>query len=311
MRKKRAKESEIDKYKRQFLTDAFRHTPHHVAIKIAKAIKSDKLVQYGYRSRQEELSKAQLKIYSEQEVVKYKKVLQDTKLWHGSGRYQHSDSKTVDVLSQIVISGGLKAFPDSYAVILGGKDMVSVSATTIRIIARCYADMHGRGALEANRYGSSLWWLSYYSVSFIAQVFTKNALTMARNYKKWHQATSDIQGERTWGKKVNKNAKLVWDVFGIGSDIPDNYPILIGIKDQVDTAMLPEAIAKTEVRFTRLVSVKDFTHLEVPEEKVPEIEALLVQAKLTIPVFPIELGEYVASKQSIAKLLRAHSRSRS
>jgi peptidyl-tRNA hydrolase len=303
MAKKRATQSEIDKYKRQFLNDILNNVPHHAAIKMAKAIKSDKLVQYGYRSRQEELSKMALKVYSEQEVTTYTKALQEAKLWHGTGRYQHNGSETQDVLSQIIISGGLKPVPDSYAVILGGRGMASISATRIRIVARCYADIHGKGELEANRYGSSLWWLSYYCVPFFVQIFTKNAINMARNYKKWHQATSNIHGERTWGKKVNKNAKRVWDVFGLGSDIPGNYPILVGIKGQVDTALLPDAIAKTEVRFTHLVSMSDFTHLEVPEEKVSETEMILTQAKLPIPVFPIELGEYVASKQSIAELL--------
>lgn len=303
MTKKRATTSAVDKYRRLFLAGAFRHLPHHVALKTAKVIKNDQLVQYQYRNLQAELAKTPLKIYSEKEVAIYTKALQKTKLWHGTGRYQHGGSKIVDVLSQIVVSGGLKAFPDAYAFILGGEHMVSVSATQIRTMARCYADMHGKGALEANRYGSSLWWLSYYSVPFFAQAFIKNALSMAQNYRKWHQATSNIQGERTWGKKVNKNAKYVWDVFGLGSDIPGNYPILIGIKCQVGTTMVPDAIAKTEVRFTHLVSVRDFTHLEVPEEKVPETEMLVAQAKLAIPVFPIELGEYVASKQSIAKLI--------
>lgn len=296
-------QSEIDKYKRQFLSDTLKNILYHATVKMARVVKSDKLVQYGYRSRQDQLNKAPLKTYPEREAIKYKEVLQETKLWHGTGRYQHNSNRTVDVLSQIITSGGLKAVPDSYAVLLGGEDMVSVSATTIRIVARCYADMHGKGELEADRYGSSMWWLSYYCVPFFAQVFTKNAVTMARNYKKWHKATSDIQGERTWGKKVNKNARHVWDVFGLGSDIPGNYPILVGIKGQVDTATLPGAIARTEVRFTHLVSMDDFTHLEVPEEKVSEIKALLARAKLSISVFPIELGEYVASKQSIAKLL--------
>jgi hypothetical protein len=298
MAKRRATKSAVDKYKRQFLTDILKNIPYHATIRMARVVKSDKLVQHGYRSRQKELSKAVLKTYSLKEVVKYKEVSRGARLWHGTGRYQHNDSKTVDVLSQIITSGGLKAFPDSYAVLLGGEDMVSVSATSIRIVARCYADMHGKGELEAYRYGSSMWWLSYYCVPFFVQAFTKNTISMVRNYKKWHRATSDIEGERTWGKKVNKNAKRVWDVFALGSDIPGNYPILIGIKGRVDTETLPGAIAKTEVRFTHLVSMDDFTHLEVPKEKVSETEALLAQAKLTTPVFPIELGEYVASKQN-------------
>lgn len=295
--------SAADAYQKQFWQDALKHLPHHTVIKMARAIKSDTLVRYGYRSREEELKKTSLKSYPERTIADYLAITQNAALWHGTGRYQHCDNETADVLSNIATQGGLRPVLDSYAVILGGDHMVSVSATKIRIIARSYADMHGRGAVEKNRYGSALWWVSYYYGPFYAQVFTRKTLTVARHYKKWDTATSNAQGERTWGKKVNKNAKHVWDAFGLGSDIPGNYPILLGIKNQNTTVTIPDSIADVEVRVTHVVPLADITHLEVPEEKVPETEKILAQANVTLPVFPIELGEYVASRQSIAELL--------
>lgn len=299
-----SKLSESDKYKRQFWTDAAKHLPHHASAKIARATKSDMLIKHSYRSRQEKLSSLPLKPYSEKEVAEYMSVIRHARLWHGTGRYQYSSDEVVDVLSQIMISGGLRPVPDAYAIMLGGEHMTSISATPLRIIARSYADIHGKGALEEDRFGSSMWWVSYYYGSFYAQLFTKHIFTIARQYKKWHEATSNTQGERTWGKKVNTKAKHVWDVFGLGSDITDNYPILLGIKHQADLAAIPDAIAKTEVRLNRAVDLHDFTHIEVPEAKVTETEAIIGRSGHSIRVFPIELGEYVASKQSIDSLLR-------
>jgi hypothetical protein len=298
------KQSESDRYKRQFWTDAAKHLPHHVSAKIARATKSDALMKRNYRSRQEALSTLPLKPYSEKEVAEYMKAIRHTRLWHGTGRYQYSNGEIVDVLSQIIASGGLRPVPDAYAIMLGGEHMTSISATPLRIIARSYADIHGKGALEENRFGSSMWWVSYYYGSFYAQLFTKHIFTIARQYKKWHEATSDAQGERTWGKKVNTKAKHVWDVFGLGSDIMNNYPILLGIKRQADLAAIPDAIAKTEVRLIHTVDLHDFTHIEVPEAKVIETEAIISRSGHSIQVFPIELGEYIASKQSIDSLLR-------
>lgn len=301
--KKHTNISQADAYRKQFWSDAAKHLPHHAAVKVAKAIRNDKLVQYGYRGRQEELGSVPLKTYPEKELEKYRSALRYTKLWHGTGRYQHGENGTVDVLAQIVQSGGLRPLPDSYAVMLGGDPMMSLSATPLRMIARSYADIHGKGASEENRYGSALWWASYYYGPFYAQIFTKNAITIARHYRQWHESTSDENGERTWGKKVNKNAKHVWDVFGLGSDIAENYPILIGMKEQSNTAPTPKAIAKAEVRLTHVVPMNDITHLEVPAQNVPETETLLKQNGYDIPVLPIELGEYAASKLAIAELL--------
>lgn len=301
--KKHNPKTKADEYRRQFWADAAKHLPHHAFIKMAKAIKNDKLVKYGYKSRQEELGQNTLKSYTKKEIDSYTKTVKDTKLWHGTGRYQHNESEIVDVLSQIIAADGLRPFADSYAVMLGGEHMKSVSATPLRIIARSYADTHGKGASEANRYGSALWWVSYYYGPFYAQVFTKNMLTIARQYKKWHKATSNAQGERTWGKKANKDARHVWDVFGLGSDIPGNYPILLGVKNQAASAIIPDAMALAEVRLTHLVKLSDITHLEIPENNLADTESILKLSGLSTPVFPIELGEYIASKQSVAELL--------
>lgn len=290
-------------YQHQFWVLSAKALPHHSLLVISKRLGARAAIRFLSQSPQRHLSKARLKEYSSAEIEKYTAVIKHTALWHGTGRFQHGKNKTLDILDAIIQADSLTPASDAYAVFVGGDEMVSISTTPLRIIARSYADTHGKGESEPNRYGSALWWVSYYYSLFYGESFTRYAPLMLRNWHKWRTATADTSGKRLWGKKVRKEAYSVWDVFGSGSDIPGNYPILFGIARYGASVKLPKVMAKTEVRLEDPVRFADLSHIEVPEEKVAEVRSLLMRFGLKVPVFAIELGEYVASQQGFAATL--------
>lgn len=290
-------------FKRQFWRLAARHLPHHALLAMNQRLRLGILDALLSKSRDTMLSTADVKPYPQKRLKEYEVAVHDTLLWHGTGRLQHGNKGVVDTLDAIVRAGELRPAKDVYAVLLDGSEMVSLSTTPLRIIARSYADMHGKGDREEHRYGTALWWVAYFYSLFYATIFTRYSPAVLRNWSKWHTAATDSKGERSWGKKVNATSHSVWSAFGQGSDIEGNYPVLFGIKKHSDAAPLPRAMQQVETRLLTPVRIADLSHIEVPEDKVTEVKELFAKNRFTTPVFPIELGEYRASKQPFASLL--------
>ena len=143
-------------------------------------------------------------------------------------------------------------------------------------MARSYADMHGLGWKEKNRYGDTLTWTSYYYSLFYARLFTVNGVKMLRRWKTWRILSHDENGDNTWGKKVNKQARDVWDIFCLGSDILGNYPILIGVRSLDSQLKLEKPMSHYEVRADKRIGVANISHIEVPRDKQDEMRELLL-----------------------------------
>ncbi len=139
------------------------------------------------------------------------------------------------------------------------------------MVARSYADMHGLGWKEKNRYGDALTWTSYYYSLFYARLFTVNGVKVLRRWKTWRTLSHDENGDNTWGKKVNKQARDVWDIFCLGSDISGNYPILIGVRSLDSQLKLEKPMSHYEVRADKRIGVANISHIEVPRDKQDEM----------------------------------------
>lgn len=294
-------------YQKQFIRMAIRRLPHHTALHVAAKLHNRPLLNHLNKyAKRRIIGHPKLPTFSQAEQDRYRQVTASTKLWHGTGRYQHAPQGTTDVLHKILQDRALLPAQDAYAVFSGGQAMTSTSLTPLRIIARCYGDMHGKGHKEPNRYGDALTWVSYYYGLFYARLYTAQYWTVKRHYANWHRQTHDAKGHNTWGKKANQSAQDVWDVFGLGSDIAGNYPIVIGVRAIADTIPLSKIFSDCEVRVGRAITWAEITHLEVPLSKVAEVQAMLAKNDLTMPVEPIELGEWVADQQPFSKLLGLH-----
>lgn len=243
--------------------------------------------------------------FDNSDIKEYQKLTKDTQLWHGTGRWQHGKDSIVDVMKSFCDIAGLKLSRDVYAV-FGGSDqhiVHSVSLCRSRMVARSYADMHGLGWKEKNRYGDALTWTSYYYSLFYARLFTVNGVKMLRRWKTWRALSHDENGDNTWGKKVNKQARDVWDIFCLGSDISGNYPILIGIKSLDSQLKLEKPMRYYEVRADKRIDIANISHIEVPRDKQDEMRELLLSCGIDIPVTSIELGEYVSTQKHFTELL--------
>lgn len=291
-------------YELRFRLLAILYIPHHALLAMAMRNNKPRLARALHGTVKKRLSGGTvLRPHTSQPQKEYLSIISRTTMWHGTGRFQYQEEKIVDVLQQILAKGHLQPKRDVYALAVDGKEMCSLSGTRLRVIARSYADTHGLGINEQERNGSSLWWAAYYYSLCYAQLFAKRGITVVRNWSKFEQASRDVNGERTWGKKANKNAKYVWDVFGLGSDIPGNYPILFGIAIDLNRSQAPRFLEQWEVRIVEPVTLSEVTHLEVPQVKITEVRALLKQHGYEIPVFPLELGEWLAAQQEIGELL--------
>ena len=246
-----------------------------------------------------------LRQFSSSEMSEYQKLTKSTQFWHGTGRWQHGERGTIDVLKSFCDTGGLKPARDVYAVFGGSNQHIihSISLCRSRMVARSYADMHGLGWKEKNRYGDALTWTSYYYSLFYARLFTVNGIKMLRRWKTWRSLSHDEHGDNTWGKKVNKQARDVWDIFCLGSDISGNYPILIGIKSLDSQLKLEKPMRYYEVRADKRIDIANISHIEVPRDKQDEMRELLLSCGIDIPVTSIELGEYVSVQKRFTELL--------
>jgi len=290
-------------YEQMFWRLAIRHIPHHSLLYLAAKQNNKNLVAHLDRRIRKRLDKTSVKSLPSELLADYERKSDNAKFWHGTGRFQYNESEVVDVFQSILDRGTLEPKHDVYSIVISGEEMQSVSATRLRIIARSYADTHGLGIQEKHRYGSSLWWVAYYYNLCYVEILAKHSLAMARNWSTFNRKSRNSQGERTWGKKVHTKAKSVWDTFGTGSDIEGNYPILFGIKKGQAIAELPKSMQKWEVRITTPVTLSSLSHIEVPEAKVAEVKKILSRNGYDVAVFPIEVGEFIASQKNIADLL--------
>lgn len=234
----------------------------------------------------------------------YNTALAETTYWHGTGMYQYDkDFAVIDSFDRILKSGGLRPNKDVFDIQAG--EMTSVSCTRIRMYARIYADMHECGGPPNNtRHGEPYVWGYYFIVS--------SALMAVHNMKLW----SNIIRRRHIASNVKQDMKKLWvtkvrhtpfrslkDFFVHGSDIENNFGILIGIKD-IDSVHISSAyISMYETRSTKIIPTKNWSHVEVPKAHIAQIESMLASNSLDIPVFAIEETEKYWSKKPFSALV--------
>lgn len=305
---RRGDKTEGDKYQRLFVKKSLQYLPHHLLLAAFHKMRlrwAEKILDKF--ARKYIIKPKSIRQFKESEIKEYRKITKNTRLWHGTGRWQHGEHGITDVMKSFCDAAGLKPARDVYAVFGGSNQRVvySVSLCRSRMIARSYADIHRLGWKEENRYGDALMWVSYYYGMFYARLFITSGFKMMRRWKAWRALSHDSNGDNTWGKKVNNQARNVWDVFCLGSDISGNYPILIGVKNIDSQIKLDKPMSQYEVRANKLINIANISHVEVPYDKQDEVRKLLHKHDVKLPVTSIELGEYVSSKERFIDLISA------
>lgn len=248
---------------------------------------------------------SQLLKETEMEVLKeIETVYSQVWRWHGTGRFEYRDENTIDVLKQIISDNGLIPQPDKMDTTVGA--MESISTASSRMYARPYADMHNdRDKSLSYRYGKGSFWSKY----FMAPAPVEGAIEL----KLWQKEPRDKFGETMlralhgWKRKINKTPRVkgLYNGMNEGSDIKNNYPILIGLKQSAFVAIpISKTLSRHESRSTDAIPFSAITHIEVPSVNVEETRQLLIVNGLgSLPVIPIEVAEYYCSKFKFSDLV--------
>lgn len=196
----------------------------------------------------------------------------DVSHWHGTGRYQYSSDGRIDVLDSIAATGKLLPNYDAFDLT---RPMTSVSLARARIYGRAYADMHGRGADEPERYGSSLFWASAFLGSIAVEAAMEAKVWWPSGYHRMMKHLEEADALE-WYKKVTRaTTPTILDMYKHGSDIEENYPVLFGIRD-VEPTQVGKAVALHEVRTEQPIDLStDITHVEVPRKHLDDTRRLL------------------------------------
>ena len=236
--------------------------------------------------------------------------------WHGTGRYHYHHENgsryqkvntdgTIDILNTIIQSNGLTPHHDPWIDSKGD----TVSLATTRMHARAFARIH---ATNANSFiyelGSIKLWLRFYFVLLFVWLFAN--FWSHRSFIKNTLRTSFSNDIQNWATVIRKpqNGKVIGilDMFKGDiptSDIEGNYPILFGVK--ADTKELITTIPlthKVEQRSLTPITLKMFTHIEVPLYMVTETEELLKTHNVDIPVIPLEFGDIYLADTPLKEL---------
>jgi hypothetical protein len=226
-----------------------------------------------------------------------------TTYWHGTGRYQWGSDGRVDVLAAMLQQKAITPFPDKYDARLGTRPVVTASFATVRLYARCYADMHHQNPTALNRYIDASHAISF----FIVRPYARYRYKQARSHPDglWAGRAAQRKGDqvrlaqvgRHWTAKLRKEAVNPMLAFRAGSDIPGNYGVVFGLDAAVALDTSHDAFTETkEVRANTAVPLQHVTHIEVPSDNCEAVEKLVREHNLHIPVIATETMEaYVAT----------------
>lgn len=214
-------------------------------------------------------------------------------LWHGTGKFQYRDGQVVDVLKGIINHGGLTPQDDPY-LYSAAPGVQTISTSRARIYSRLYAGLHTEeGQKITNLVGGINRWVGYYLGTFTVNLHKEYHLTSLKRRREFQQQYKTHAAAKKWRSKVMSRPVPLPKLFSIGSDIQGNYPILIGIKRSlVPIEGTPKSIDRHEKRIGESIPMSEFTHLEVPLDKVEETKRQLQKSgRNSAPVIPLEWGE--------------------
>ncbi|MEK6909694.1 MAG: hypothetical protein AABW61_01295 [Candidatus Aenigmatarchaeota archaeon] len=221
--------------------------------------------------------------------------------WHGTGRYRYVEGEVVDLFGYILKNKAVLPQRDILDHTRG--EMFSVSTSLSRLYASLYAQIFfEKGKNLRNRFQTGVDWLYYLvAIAWSATINDRKLLN-----KQFRESFLGADKTAYFHAKYTKQPIRNKDLFEGGlSDIEGNYPMLIGLgKGAFQEAEIAKVLQRHESRSETPISLWNFTHIEVPEENVPEIKRLLEEDGVNnIPVIPIEWGEEFSKSLPIIHLL--------
>lgn len=227
-------------------------------------------------------------------------IYRDVWRWHGTGRYQYLPPDyygVIDILASIGIQGGLVPHYDPLDYVTG--PMYSVSTSPSRLYASLYAQPHyEKGKKIRHPVMTAAGWMFY-----LKEMVKKDKRLLDKNFR----MKNGLRGEPAayFHKKYTHAHVRDRELFlGGVSDIPGNYPMIIGIKEGAFPEVeIADTLSGVESRSHQPILVDAFTHIEVPFEYVEEVYGELQVYDLKIPVFPIKWGDEYSKSIPLKRVL--------
>lgn len=235
--------------------------------------------------------------------------------WHGTGRYQyaHGDSrytpidfeKHTDVFVGILQQRGLLPHHEPWLEKMQGITIATISLAPLRIYGRLYAGLYlyEKDTLTY-QFGTTKFWfrllskLQFLDKSFIWFLLTRGLFKLARpsTFRDIKKYVHSIR------KDPGRNASLFRGHL-LHTDIPGNYPILVGIRHNIETINFNKGMQRFEARTDKPIQLQDITHIEVPLKNMQETENLLKEKGVSLTVIPMEFGEVYCSGLGVEELV--------
>ena len=265
----------------------------------------------------------------ESEINELQRLYQNT-VFHGTGRFNHNyknrdkeqpDEGITDTLESI-LTDGLLTQRDIVLKILYPEYEKSTSVTRNRQYARCYAEMFTHGGPDSAldyRFGSrALWWNEYLNrlkyvvyrkeFSKVVHLFLSKLLCS----KKARKAAMEAVKQRrhimsNWLMNATKEKRGNLEISQLTSDIPDNYPVLMGFeKSDLEFVDVLDTLKIFEERTIYDITADKIKFIEVPGRNIQETRQLLASLGLNIPLFSMELGEVISWKNGFNQCMESH-----
>ncbi len=236
--------------------------------------------------------------------------------WHGTGRYHYqrpddsryegvASGQVVDVLESIVADGGLAAHQDLW-VRINGEFLKTVSLSPTRMHSRLFAHVHlCDGEWLEYVFGGTRFWTGIFFALVAKELVLQHNSNQRSFVKQAMFKGSFLQNAYTWGRALRRDAPLppVWKAYNLRSDIRGNHPMLFGLKKTATRGGAIPFLQRMEVRVPGLISLKDFTHIEVPQARVKEVRSFLARKNISLPVIPLEVAELHCSRMRLSQLI--------
>jgi hypothetical protein len=253
---------------------------------------------------------------SREEIIS---TLENTEYYHGTGAYHYDFEETkydgklkgVKYSLDSILSEGLVPQRDYFNEIMQTGEEKTISLSKIQPYARCYADLFNfENNSKGYRLGSPYFWgaiiastmmkheLSTFSFEKRREIKEKRK-TIEYHKKREKLVEHNIKMLDGWTRSFRKDGKYEGRnfIFSIndGSDIPNNFGIVIGIKKGA-VSVLPnryKGITLYEARTNQRIYSSDFSHVEAPLENIKSVHEQMIKLNLNIPIFPIEFVESI------------------
>lgn len=236
-------------------------------------------------------------------LPKIKELYRDSKFWHGTGRYQYTriassryskinHGNTYDILDSIISSNGLKPHSEPWLRKMTGISLDTVSLSAYRMYAKLYAGLYlCENETLSYEYGNAKTW---FRILFLVQILDSGFLTFVFSKSFFKLVSfSSYSDAKKWVASLRKDTDQkfsLYNAYKIRSDIPNNFSVLIGIKN-IPIVHFNKSMERLEQRTKEKITLSQITHIEVPLKNIEETSIYLKSKNINLELIPLEYGE--------------------